>query len=259
VALRRPNGPIARRAPPPLVAWLGLIALLALPAPGADAAGAAVGVQTESLRLADQASAVDLYAPESAPRAVAVVAHGFTRSRVQHGVLARRLAEAGFFVAVPDLPHWSRHEANADAIVELVGQVEAMPGLGALPVVLIGTSAGGLASLLAAPRVPRLVLWIGLDPVDAFGQAKTAARALRVPALVLRAPAGACNVGGSARRIAGWLPAGRIDRRIDGASHCDFEDTTDANCESICGAADPARQARIVALAVAAAREAVGE
>jgi predicted dienelactone hydrolase len=256
MALKRLARPIARIAPASLIARLALLAVLVL---GVGTAGAALSVQTESLLLAEQASEVDLYAPESAPRAIAVVAHGFTRSRAQHAVLARRLAEAGFFVAVPDLPHWSRHEANADAIVELVGRVESRPGLGTLPVVLIGTSAGGLASLLAASRVPRLVLWVGLDPVDAFGQAKSAARALRTPAVVLRAPAGACNVGGSARRIAGWLPAGRIDRRIGGASHCDFEDTTDAHCESICGAADPVRQARIVALAVAAAREAVPE
>jgi hypothetical protein len=66
------------------------------------------------------------------------------------------------------------------------------------------------------------------------------ARSLRVPAVVLRAPNGACNVSDSARRIATWLPNRRMERRIASASHCDFEDTTDWRCESICGPADAA-------------------
>jgi dienelactone hydrolase len=235
-------------------ALLRLIVLFALTA---TAAVAAVSVQTLPLGLADQATVFDLYTPAGVPRGVAVVAHGFTRSREQHVVLARRLAEAGFLVAVPDLPYWSRHEANAEAIVALVDEVAARPGAGALPVVLIGTSSGGLASLLAAEHVPRLALWVGLDPVDAFSQSKEAARQLRAPALVLRAPAGACNVGGSARRISAWLPRGHIERRIDNASHCDFEDTTNSRCESICGPADAARQSLIVEATVKAASNAV--
>jgi alpha-beta hydrolase superfamily lysophospholipase len=220
------------------------------------AAHAAVSVETRPLTLADYATAVDVYAPAASPRALAVIAHGFTRSRERHVVLAARLAEAGFLVAVPDLPHWARHDANADAIVALVDAIAAERGLDALPVVLIGTSAGGLASLLATDRVPRLALWVGLDPVDALRQSRDVARNLRVPAVVLRAPNGVCNVGGSARQIAAWLPNRRLER-IDGASHCDFEDTTNWRCESICGAADAARQALIVEATVNAAREAV--
>ncbi len=236
---------------------LALIRFLAVFALTLNGASAALSVQTRPLVLPDQTTMFDLYTPAASPRAVAVVAHGFTRSREQHVVLARRLAEVGFLVAVPDLPHWSRHAVNADALVALVDAVAALPGAGTLPVVLIGISAGGLASLLAAERVPRLALWVGLDPVDAFRQSRGAARKLRAPALVLRAPAGACNVGGSARRIAAWLPNGHVDQRIDGASHCDFEDTTDSRCESICGPADAARQASIVEATVNAASNAV--
>jgi predicted dienelactone hydrolase len=218
---------------------------------------AAATVEMRSIALEEQATAVDLYMPQGAPaRGLAVIAHGFTRSRGRHGVLAARLADEGFVVAVPDLPHWIQHGANADAIVALVKALESEHGLDARPVVLIGTSAGGLASLLATDRVPRLALWIGLDPVDTLGISETAARNLQAPALVLRAPSGACNVGGSARRIVGWLP-NRRSERIDGASHCDFEDTTNWRCESVCGPADPARQALIVDEAVKAAREAV--
>lgn len=227
--------------------------LLLLAAAGAGAAT----VETRSITLDDAATKVDLYLPDAGPvRGLAVIAHGFTRSRARHGVLAGRLAEEGFVVAVPDLPHWLRHEANADAIAALVKALAPEHGLEARPVVLIGTSAGGLASLLATDRVPRLALWIGLDPVDTLGIAEEAARNLQAPALVLRAPGGACNVGGSARRISEWLP-NRRTTRIAGASHCDFEDTTNWRCESVCGPADPARQAQIVDAAVRAAREAV--
>ncbi len=223
------------------------------------AAGSAFGatVETRSIALHDEPIRVDLYLPDAAPvRGLAVIAHGFTRSRARHAVLAGRLAGEGFVVAVPDLPHWLRHGANADAIVALVEAIASERDLDARPVVLIGTSAGGLASLLATDRVPRLALWIGLDPVDTLGLSEGAARGLRPPALVLRAPSGACNVGGSARRIAGWLPNARV-ARIAGASHCDFEDTTNWRCESVCGPADPARQAQIVDAAVAAATAAV--
>lgn len=232
--------------------WL-LPILVLLAAGGVDAAT----VETRSLALEEEATKVDLYLPDAAPvRGLAVIAHGFTRSRERHAVLASRLADEGFAVAVPDLPHWLRHEANADAIVALVRALEPEHGLAARPVVLIGTSAGGLASLLASDRVPRLALWIGLDPVDTLGISESAARSLHAPGFVLRAPSGACNLGGSARRIAGWLPNRRTEK-ISGASHCDFEDTTNWRCESVCGPADPARQALIVDAAVRAAREAV--
>ncbi|HSD44246.1 MAG TPA: alpha/beta fold hydrolase [Burkholderiales bacterium] len=231
-----------------------LVFLLALAAAGA---AAAVTIDTRPFTLADEATEVDVYLPSALPpRGLAVIAHGFTRSRGRHGMLAARLAEEGFAVAVPDLPHWVRHDANADAIVALVEAVAAQHALDARPVVLIGASAGGLAALLATDRVPRLALWIGLDPVDTFGISEGAARNLQAPALVLRAPSGPCNIGGSARRIAAWLPKRRTER-IDGASHCDFEDTTNWRCESVCGPADAARQALIVDAAVNAVREAV--
>jgi len=221
-------------------------------------AAPAAATETRPMTLAEEETVVDLYWPvASPPRGLAVIAHGFTRSRARHVVLARRLADEGFAVAVPDLPHWVRPHGNADAIVDLVQAVEGERELGARPVVLIGTSAGGLATLLATDRVPRLALWVGLDPVDTLGLAEEAARALRAPAVVLRAPSGPCNVGGSARRIAVWLPRLRSELRIAEASHCDFEDSTSLRCEVICGPADPARQALIVDATVKAATEAV--
>jgi pimeloyl-ACP methyl ester carboxylesterase len=233
-----------------------LLFSLALAAVGVPACAS---VETRALVLDGRSSAVDIYAPPAPARALAVIAHGFSRSRAQHVVLAMRLAEAGFLVAVPDLPSWTRHDSNARAIVALVGAIAAEHRLDTLPVVLIGTSAGGLAALLATEHVPRLALWIGLDPVDAFRQAKQVARKLHTPAAVLRAPGGACNVAGNARRIAAWLPQRPIERRIAGASHCDFEDTTDWRCEAICGHADATRQALIVTETVELARAAIAD
>jgi dienelactone hydrolase len=224
----------------------------------ADGATRAASVETREFVLADQTTPVDLYAPDAGPvRGLAVIAHGFTRSRARHRVLAGRLANEGFVVAVPNLRNWFSRAADADAIVDLVKMMEGKRGLGSRPVVLIGTSAGGLATLLAADRVPRLALWVGLDPVDALGTSKSVARRLQAPALVLGAPSGPCNAGGSAKRIAGWLANRRAELRIDGASHCDFEDTTNWRCESVCGRAHPKRQALIVDEAVRAVLAAV--
>jgi pimeloyl-ACP methyl ester carboxylesterase len=231
-------------------------AALALIALGlAPRAAAAVTVETRTVTLAGETAQVDVYDPGTPPRALAVIAHGFTRSRAQHGVLAALLAEEGLLVAVPDLPHFLRHRHNGDAIVDLVRALEAERD--ALPVVLIGTSAGGLASLLAAPRVPRLILWVGLDPVDNQHLAEDAARSLKAQAVVLRGPNSPCNVFGSAKTIGNWLPPGHREIRIDGASHCDFEDTTDAGCESFCGSADPAVQGHIIDVTLRAVRAAL--
>ncbi len=228
-------------------------------ASGIVPAAARAWVETREVTLDGQATAVDIYAPAASPRALAVIAHGFTRSRAQHAVLAERLAHEGFLVAVPDMPYAMRHRANADAIVALIKAIVAERGFDTLPVVLIGTSAGGLATLIATERISRLALWIGLDPVDAFAESERMARKLQVPAVVLRAPSSACNVSGSARRIAAWLPNRRMVLRIEDASHCDFEDTTDWRCESICGPADAERQSKIVAETVKAAIEAVAD
>ncbi|MCZ7562458.1 MAG: hypothetical protein M5U08_00545 [Burkholderiales bacterium] len=107
--------------------------------------------------------------------------------------------------------------------------------------------------------MPRLALWLGLDPVDVEGISEPAARALRAPAVVLRAPSAPCNAFGSAKRIAAWLPNRRSLERFEGASHCDFEKPSNWRCESVCGAADPAIQARIVEEAASAVRTALAQ
>lgn len=224
----------------------------------AATAHAQIAVETRPMTLAGEPTEVDVYVSADAPvRGLAIVAHGFTRSRDRQAVLARRLAAEGLVVAVPDLPFWVKHRENGDAIVDLVRIMERERGLDVLPVVLTGTSAGGLATLLATDRVPRLALWLGLDPVDREGIAEATARALKAPAIVLRAPSSPCNAFGSARKIAAWLPNRIAYEFMEGASHCDFENPTNWRCESLCGQSDPAIQERIIEVAVKAVRAAL--
>ena len=56
---------------------------------------------------------------------VAIVAHGFTRSRIRHRDLGRALAEAGVTAVIPDLPNVMDLWGNGDAIVDLVDKLQA--------------------------------------------------------------------------------------------------------------------------------------
>src|SRR4029453_6980838 len=123
---------------------------------------------TESVEIAGYEASVDIYRPVSGPSAgVAIVAHGFTRSRIRHRDLGRALAEAGVTAVIPDLPNVMDLWGNGEAIVELAQKLEAgilyAPPASRSRVVLIGTSAGGLATVLAAAKLPGLAGWIGLD------------------------------------------------------------------------------------------------
>jgi dienelactone hydrolase len=214
-------------------------------------AGRSAGADTLEARalLDGEEVAVDVHLPDLGQgQAIAVVAHGFIRSRKRHGELGRALAAAGIVAIVPDLPSTANHWANGRAIAELVTTIERGAfGLAAVPrarVVLIGTSAGGFASLLAAAELPGIAGWIGLDPVDRTGSAIAAASRLQAPAVVLRAGASPCNLFGSAHRIADAAPRLRRELRLDGVTHCDFESPTNRLCSVACGGSSAAAAAR---------------
>ena len=197
-------------------------------------------IATYSLELAGGVEQVDVYRPvNSAQEGVAVLAHGFARSRSRHRDLARALASAGVVAVVPDLPSVVNLWGNGDALARFVIDLEggAVPSLAVKreSVVLIGTSAGGLASLLAAAQLPRLAGWIGLDPVDRTGSGARAASNMQSPAIVMLAEPSLCNLMTSGRSIAEALP--RRWRTVDmtDASHCDFEDPTNNMCQAMCG------------------------
>ncbi len=229
----------------------------------AAAQPAPITVDTESVEIAGNTEQVDIYRPGTEPSAgVAIVAHGFMRSRVRHQDLGRALAEAGVTAVIPDLPNVMDHWGNGDAVVELAHKLEAgelgMPPIERSHLVLIGTSAGGLATVLAAAKTPGLAGWIGLDPVDRTGTGVDAAAQLTSPAVVLIGGGSPCNLFGSGRSIARAVPQLLRSTVYPDASHCDFEDPTNNLCRALCGSTSPEMQQRVRSETVRAALDLLG-
>ena len=216
-------------------------------------------VATYSLELAGAVEQVDVYRPVTTEVGVAVLAHGFARSRLRHRDLARALAAAGVVAVVPDLPRILDLWGNGDALARFVEDLEsgAVPALAVKreSVVLIGTSAGGLASLLAAARLPGLAGWIGLDPVDRTGSGTRAASKMESPAIVMLAEPSVCNLMTSGRAIAQALPRRWRTVDVTDASHCDFEDPTNNVCQVMCGRSSDAMREEIRNEVIATTRE----
>jgi dienelactone hydrolase len=206
-------------------------------------------VHTEVVELVGHDLHVDVYEPADRPAiGVAIVAHGFTRSRERHRDLGQALAGAGVTAVVPDLPYILNHWGNGDAIDELAHKLEGgalgLPSIEQSHLVLVGTSAGGLATVLAAAKLPDLAGWIGLDPVDRTGSGVQAASRLTAPAVVLLAEPSACNLFSSGRSIASAVPHLLRSAVLGGASHCDFEGPTNKFCQRVCGGSSPDMQSR---------------
>ncbi len=201
---------------------------------------------TVELTLTDQRVIADLYQPADTAFGMVVLVHGFLRSRHNMAGHAAALAGEGYAVLVPDLPYITDSRDNARALTELVAQIRS--GAFAPPVeriVLVGFSAGGLSTLLAAAS-PGVVGYVGLDAIDRpGGVGLAAARQLQTPAILIRRPSSFCNGYGIAEPWSGVLPKLVEQRLIEGASHCDFEAPTDGWCEAFCGSTDAARQQAI--------------
>lgn len=99
---------------------------------------------------------------------------------------------------------------------------------------LLGFSAGGLSSLLAAADAPDLAIWVGLDPVDQDGLGAQAAVGLKPRALVLTSEPSACNGNENALGIVAALPE-PAHYIIAGAVHTDAEWPTSWLAELVCG------------------------
>ena len=184
----------------------------------------------------------DVYLPENwRGKPLVIVAHGFSRGRRNMAGWGRFLAEQDVIALVPDLPHFSDHQQNARFLVDLVGGLQDVEGLEdwrETRVGLMGFSAGGLATLLAAAELPELDVWIGLDPVDRDELGLTAAPRVSSPAWVLLADPSSCNAQGNAAAWTASLPHAQTVR-IQGASHVDGENPTDWLAGWICGAFNP--------------------
>ena len=230
--------------------WLSLVFTLVWSCVAAASTDERFSVDTYALPLAGAVEQVDVYRPVATPtEGVALLAHGFARSRARHRDLARALAAAGVVAVVPDLPNVMNLWGNGDALARFVNDLEsgAVPALAVKRenLVLIGTSAGGLASLLAAAQLPKLAGWIGLDPVDRTGSGSRAAAQMQSPAIVMLAEPSLCNLMTSGRAIAEALPRRWRTVDVTDASHCDFEDPTNNVCRAMCGGSSDATREEI--------------
>ena len=191
-----------------------------------------VEVSHLGVRVHDPAGEFDanLYLPASHGKApLVIVVHGFMRTKAKMADWGRHLAEQGFAVAVPTLPAWADHVRNARAICELIDWTLANVPTADMDTEragLVGFSAGGLATLLAA-NDPRVRVWVGLDPVDVAGKGAAAAKRVSAFALVLRAEPHSCNGHGNAQGIQAALTARSLCLMVRGATHADPEWPTD--------------------------------
>lgn len=204
--------------------------------------------RTQRLVLQGRGVMVDFYLPAAAAEApVVIVAHGFSRSRRVMAGWGILLARHGMCAVVPDLPFFADHEGNAQAVRELVSRVHE-GGLGERPglrggIGLLGHSAGGFSTWMAAAGNEEVSCWAGLDPVDFYGKARAAAPGLKVPALMLLAEPGAWNLHANALP---WLEhAGTplTALRVRGSTHCDPEHPTTRAAELVSGRTEAKRRA----------------
>jgi pimeloyl-ACP methyl ester carboxylesterase len=163
---------------------------------------------------------------------VAIIAHGFMRDGSYMSGWSEAIVAAGLTAVTVDLCASSATEGrHADNGADMVALRRA---LGVREAVYVGVSAGGLAALIAASldaEGTRGVLL--LDPVNAGGQARSAAGKVRAPAAALVAKAQACNAWRNIDPALHTL-ADVTTVRIARASHCDFEWPGDAFCRVAC-------------------------
>jgi dienelactone hydrolase len=204
--------------------------------------------RTVELAVATTPISVDVHlaSPTTKPRGGVVFAHGMMRSRATMEGFAKEMATRGLVAVVPDLPAIADAGANSQALREVVAALRS--GKLSAPVdrvVLVGFSLGALASILAADA-PGVVGWVGLDPVDRRDRpGLDAARALRVPATLIRASSAPCNAFGNAALWAQAFSQPAGDTLLSDATHCDFESPTDGWCRFFCGESDAARARRV--------------
>ncbi len=203
---------------------------------------------TEKLVLQGHEVPVDFYLPQNVGKApVVVVAHGFTRSRRVMAGWGNLLAQNGMIAVVPNLPFITRHTRNARAIHDLIALVHT-PGHLTQPaptndVAIMGHSAGGYVTVLAASHEKRLRCWIGLDPVDFGGHALKSMASIQSPGLILLAEPGAWNRQANAVPWLNHAAAPLTALRIHHSTHCDSENPSSLLANVICGRTDASRRA----------------
>lgn len=195
------------------------------------------------------ALSTDVFTPPTGTplRGGAILSHGFMRTRETMSQHARNLASEGVVAVAPNLPYQVDSRRNAEAIRDVAAQLRSGAlGPAADRIVLIGFSAGALASVIAATDLPGIAGFVALDAFDRpSGIGITAARQLGVPATAIRAPAAGCNAYGIAAPWGAAFPKPDGDLFIDGATHCDFESPTDGICRLFCFGSDDAKRRQV--------------
>lgn len=184
-----------------------------------------------TLDTEDCTLAYTLYEPQGAEGApLVVLGHGFARGQATMAGIADHIASFGLRVVTPQFCFLSvttvDHPKNGRDAAALAASL-ADGG----PVALAGYSAGGLAAVLGAAQSPETVAVLGLDPVDNEGQG--AAVTVDVPMLALFGAPSACNAESNGVAMVDGAASWGV--RVVGASHCDFEDPTNALCTGLCG------------------------
>jgi dienelactone hydrolase len=236
---------------PPFV-QVCLVLLAAMSTSHAAELTAKIIPQTQVVKINGTSIEVDVYKPIGSLKGAAILTHGFTRSRTTMGEHSQALAARGILAITPDMPCTFDFRCNSSAIAGLVNLLRNTDTFGGSSqrVMLVGFSAGGLSSLLAADT-PGVVGFVGLDPFDRVLPNETeragitASRRLTTEALLLRAPASSCNANAVAAPWGTELKTLWRDDLIAGASHCDFEAPSDWKCRLACGDTDPARQLQV--------------
>jgi dienelactone hydrolase len=211
-----------------------------------------VSAKTHAVKINGKSVEIDIYHPMRPHTGAAILTHGGFRDRKTMAGHAQALAERGVLVLAPDMPCIFDHRCNARAISELVKTLHDTDtfGVRAKRIILVGFSAGGLSSLLAA-NAPGVVGFVGLDAYDHLPSNETerlgivAARSLSTETLLLRAPASSCNAQSAAAPWRTVLKTLWRDELIVGATHCDFEAPTDWLCRLACGETNVSRQSQV--------------
>jgi dienelactone hydrolase len=199
----------------------------------------APGVTKEHLRLtlAGQTVSVTLYKPakdDNAP--LVVVAHGFSRAKRYMSGWGAELAAQGFLTVVPTQPAMVNHQVNSSVLAALVEKYREKRR-----VALIGFSMGGHTTLLAAQKTP-VDAWLGLDPVDMDGTAKTVAAKTKIPSAILCAEPEMWNMKGNATGMIQALPGPKFTMQVKGSTHLDAEWPPDLIGQIACGFVTPQHQ-----------------
>ncbi len=192
---------------------------------------------------------------EGGPFPGLVLGHGFARSRAQHVNNGVFLASHGYIVITVNFPNPLAPDFNAWA-AQISAALDWMEAQNTDPLSpffnqidtdrfgVLGHSAGGMATWVAASQDSRIKATMPLDPVPATGADLAAlGAAVTNPSGWTGAPGSSCNANASYNQFYPLVQASHKAQYIvaDG-THCDFEDPTNVLCTLVCGGASEARR-----------------